>query len=175
MWARGVRLSVAAGVVGLVLSGCGADAPDAPDVDEIGAEEPVRGDLEVVRAELSYPTDDVYDVGEDADLYLVVANTGDAEDDLLDVRGRYFAAALLTVDGVAGAIRIPAADVRIGPGDSPAVVLRDLRVSLRSSDSIPVTLVFEEAGEITVDAVVPAQDRADAPLDADNPDGDATG
>ena len=43
------------------------------------------------------------------------------------------------------------------------MVLEDLGTKLRSSQSIPVTFLFEEAGKVTVDAVVAAEGQTPAP------------
>lgn len=97
-------------------------------------------------------------------------------DDLLDVRGPDFAEALLTGDGPAGGIRIPADDtVHIGAQGSPAVVLRDVRTSLRPPESIAVTLVFEDGGDLTVDAVVAAEGQEDPAFAAADPAADPPG
>jgi copper(I)-binding protein len=47
-------------------------------------------------------------------------------------------------------------NVYVGAGGPPSVLLEDLSRSLRSSQSIPVTFVFEEAGQVTVEAMVAA-------------------
>ncbi|MDT0275461.1 hypothetical protein [Blastococcus goldschmidtiae] len=159
-------------MIALLVTGCGGEAPDVDDRGALDTGAAVSRDLGVLQAQLAYPHDGVYDVGEDAALSLVVANTGDTDDDLLDVRGPDFADALLTVDGVPGVIRIPADDtVHIGAEGFPTVLLRDVRTSLRSPESIPVTLVFAEAGDLTVAAVVAAEDQEDPAFGATDPPG----
>lgn len=71
---------------------------------------------------------------------------------------------------------MPANDnVYVGAEGAPAVVLEDLSTSLRSSQSIPVTFVFEDAGEVTVDAVVAAEGPTPAaPFDFPDPAEDPT-
>ena len=67
-------------------------------------------------------------------------------------------------DGEGISIEVPADDtVYVGAEDSPSMVLQDLGTSLRSSQSIPVTFVFEEEGEATVGAMVSASDQDPTP------------
>lgn len=167
---RSARPAVLAGVLALVVTACG---DRAPDVGTRGAIDPVvagRGDLEVSRVQLPYPPDGVYDVGEDAELQFGVTSTGDLDDALVDVRGADFAGARLTVDGRPGVIRVPAdATVRVGAGGVASVVLRDVRTSVRPAESLRVTLVFQEAGDVPVDAVVAAEGEEGPPSGAADP------
>jgi periplasmic copper chaperone A len=120
--------------------------------------------------------DGLYDEGEDVSLFLGVANDGSQEDDLLDVRGPAFRDAALTVASEPAPIRVPADDnVYIGAQGTPSIVLGDLQTSLRSSQSIPVTFVFEEAGEVTVEAVFAAEGQTPSvPFDFPDPAEDPT-
>jgi copper(I)-binding protein len=89
---------------------------------------------------------------------VIRVTAGHTDDDLLDVRGPDFADAEITVDGEPGAIRVRQDDnVHVGAEGAPSITLVDLGRSLRSSQSIPVTLVFEDAGEVIVDAPVAAE------------------
>ena len=109
----------------------------------------------LLQVQLAYPEDGVYEPGEDAPLYAGIANTGEPEDDLVDVRGPDFLDSRITVDGEPGVIRVPEDDnVYVGAEGAPSIVLENLQTTLRSSESIPVTFVFEEAGEVTIDAMV---------------------
>jgi copper(I)-binding protein len=62
--------------------------------------------------------------------------------------------------------------VYVGAEGAPSVVLEDLRRPLRSSQSIPVTFVFADAGTVTVDAVVAAEGQVPRPFDFPDPAGD---
>ncbi|TFV51571.1 copper chaperone PCu(A)C [Blastococcus sp. TF02A_35] len=164
------------------LTACGQDNPVADEGAEVpggavGPDSMVTEDLSVLQVQLEYPLDGVYEEGEDAQLFLGIANSGNADDDLLDVRGPDFADAQITVDGEAGAIRVRQDDnVYIGAEGAPSIMLIDLGRSLRSSQSIPVTLVFEDAGEVTVDAPVAAEgQRPESPFDFTDPAEDPTG
>ncbi|NEK86745.1 copper chaperone PCu(A)C [Blastococcus saxobsidens] len=168
--------AVAAAAV-FVVAGCGADEPDVDDSGAVGPDEAVTEDLKLLQVQLEYPLDGVHDTGEDAELFFGIANTGSTGDELVDVRGPDFAGATLTADGATGAIPVPEDDnVYVGAEGAPSVVLQDLQTDLRSSESIPVTFVFEEAGEITIDAMVAAsgQDPGE-PFDFEDPAEDPTG
>lgn len=170
-------LAAAALAAALAAAGCGDETPDVDDSGAVGPDEPVSESIEVLQVQLEYPLDDVYEEGEDARLFLGIANPGTEEDDLIDVRGPDFTDAALTVDGEAAVIRVlPEDNVFIGPEGAPSIVLEDLQTTLRSSQSIPVTFVFEEAGEVTVDAVVAVQGQDPTPpVDAPDPTEDPTG
>jgi hypothetical protein len=160
----------------LAVAGCGDERPDVDDTGAIGPDEIVDDSITVLQVQLAYPADGVYEEGEDARLFLGIANDGTREDDLLDVRGPDFTDAAFTVEGDSTVIRVPADDnVYVGAEGAPSIVLEDLQTSLRSSESIPVTFVFEEAGEVTVEAVVAAEGSTpSAPFDFPDPAGDPT-
>lgn len=176
------RRSAALGLVAaLALAACSQDAPLADEGAEVpggavGPDAMVTEDLSVLQVQIEYPLDGVHEVGEDARLFLGIANTGNAEDDLLDVRGPDFADAEITVDGEPGPIRVREDDnVYVGAEGAPTITLVDLQRSLRSSQSIPVTLVFEDAGEVTLDVPVAAEgQRPEPPYDFPDPAEDPT-
>jgi hypothetical protein len=80
-------------------------------------------------------------------------------------------------DGDEVSIPVPGNDtVFVGAEDEPTLTLVDLGRSLRSSESLPVTFVFEQAGAVTVDAVIAAEGRhprsdVDFPDPAEDPTG----
>ncbi len=169
---RGSAASAAVAAA-LVLAGCGED-------DEIvgGAAAPdatVTEDLEVNSVELEFPEDGVHEEGEDVTLYAALTNTGTTPYRLVDVEGEAFAdARLIPLDGAAGTIEVPEEDnAYLEPPGPPSVILEDLQTSLRSSQSIEVTFVFEDEdgnrGEVTVEAPVaadpPGQGGFEAPED----------
>jgi copper(I)-binding protein len=170
-------LAAAAFTSVLAAAGCGDELPDVDDSGAVGPDAAVDEDLKVLQVQLEYPLDGVYEEGEDARLFLGIANKGRVEDDLVDVRGPDFTDASLTVDGEGAVIRVPGNDnVYIGAEGAPEIVLEDLQTSLRSSQSIPVTFVFEDAGEVTVDATVAAEGQSPtAPFDFPDPAEDPTG
>jgi copper(I)-binding protein len=175
--ARPSRWAVGAAVAAVlaVTAGCG-ERPDVDLTGAVGPDEVVDESIKVLQVQLEYPLDRVYDEGEDARLFLAIANDGFRDDRLLDVRGPDFADAALVDAGEPGAIRVPADDnVYVGAEGAPSIVLQDLQTSLRSSQSIPVTFVFEEAGEATVEVTVAAEGQTPSvPFDFPDPAEDPT-
>lgn len=168
-----------AGVDDVALDDAGVDDMDNPlDVpgDEViggnpGPDEAVTEDIKITALQLAYPDDGLWEEGAEVPLYAAIANTGVTGDRLVDVVGEDFAdAELLAADGAAGAIEVAEDDnVYLEPEGPPSVVLTGLDTTLRSSQSIPVTFVFEEAGEVTLEAPVasspPGQGDFTAPED----------
>ena len=165
------RLRTAATILaaGLALTACTQDQPLADEGSEVrggavGPDEAVTEDLKLLQVQLEYPLDGVHDEGEDARLFLAIANTSGVPAELVDVRGPDFGDAALLVDGAEGVIAVPADDnVYVGAEGAPSIVLEDLERSLRSSQSIPVTFVFGDAGEITIDVPVAAAGQNPTP------------
>lgn len=157
-----------AAAVPLALAGCsnGDELPtqeDEPTVQggAVGPNEEVNEDVEVIGVHLEFPVDGLYEVGEDASMFFAITNTGSTPVTLVDVTGDDFADAVSSGGEATGADELaievpPNANVYVGAEGSPSVTLLELTESLRSSQSIPVTLVFEDAREITVDAMVAA-------------------
>lgn len=173
-----MRLAVATPFL-LALGACGADDPKpGPEMagGNAGIDEPVDADVKVLDVELEYPLDGRYDAGEDASLYLAITNTGSRADTLVDVRGPDFA----DVRGDSGtgdlAVPVPGNDtVYVGAEGRPTLTLVDLDRPLRSSQSVPVTFVFEHAGQVSVRAVVAAEDQEpDSDVDFPDPAEDPT-
>jgi len=180
MPARAPRAALALAAA-LALSSCSQDSPVADEGAEVpggavGPDAMVTEDLSVLQVQLEYPLDGAYEEGEDARLFLGIANTGTADDDLVDVTGPHFADAAITVDGEPAAIRVPGDDnVYVRAEGAPSITLLDLDRSLRSSQSMPVTLVFEDAGEVTLDVPVAAEGQdPEPPFDFADPAEDPT-
>ncbi|MFQ1002792.1 hypothetical protein [Modestobacter sp. SSW1-42] len=149
-------------------SACGEEGPLATPQAEVpggavGPDAPVGADLDLLQVQLEYPLDGLYEVGEDARLFLGIANVGTTAATLVDVSGPDFADAragsgedvTLTVE--------PDDNVYVGAEGMPSIVLEDLRTELRSSQSIPVTFTFADAGEVTVQAMVAAEGQDPVP------------
>lgn len=157
-------MSRSAGLAALALAAalttaCGDETPDVDDSGAIGPDVDVTEELEALQVQLVYPEDGQYEVGEDAPLQLSLANSGTQEYVLTDVRGEDFADATLSGADGAGEIPVPAGqNVYVGEEGGPSIVLEDLQVTLRSSQSIPVTLVFGDAGEVDVEAMVSGEE-----------------
>ena len=77
-----------------------------------------------------------------------------------------------TAEGQGLPLTVDAEDtLYVGAEGPPEVTLLDLGRELRSSQSIPVTFTFAEAGEVTLDVPVSAEGQTPAPP-FDFPDGD---
>jgi len=162
------RASRPAGAVALTAAACLAlaargagDPKPGPEVagGNAGIDETVGADLKVLDVEIEYPEDGRYEPGDDVSLYLAISNTGSDPDALVDATGPDFADVR---DGDGGEVSIAIAGedtVFVGAEGGPSLELVDLDRALRPSRHIPVTLVFERAGSVTVDAVVDAEGR----------------
>ena len=154
-----------AAMVALTLTGCGGDDPKpGPEVagGNAGVDEQVGSGIKVLDVELEYPLDGRYEPGEDARLYLAVSNIGEDPDALVAVTGQDFAG--VRVDGADLPLAVPEKDtLYIGAEGEPMITLTDLQRALRSSQSIHVTLRFENAGPVTVEAVVAAEGQTPTP------------
>ncbi|WP_097193964.1 copper chaperone PCu(A)C [Blastococcus aggregatus] len=166
------RTSAALLAVGLSLTACGEDAPlDVPGGEVVGGaaapDERVTEDLSVKAVLLAFPDDGLWAEGDDVPLYAAIANTGEEPARLVDVRGENFAdARLIGEDGTDGPLEVAEDDnLYLEPDGPPSVVLVDVDRSLRSSQSIPVTFVFEDAGEVTIEAPVAPESPADGDFD----------
>ncbi|MDT0275897.1 copper chaperone PCu(A)C [Blastococcus goldschmidtiae] len=169
--------ATAALLTAVALTACG-DGEGDDDGNEViggspGLNERVTEDLEIADLVLEYPEDGLYEEGEDVTLFAALTNTGSSAYQLVDVVGPDFAdARLIPLDGDSGSIEIPEDDnAYLQPEGPPSVILEDLGTTLRSSQSLEVTFVFEDAegelGEVTLDApVAPDQDDDDPEFDA---------
>jgi hypothetical protein len=98
--------------------------------------------------------------------YLTVRNTGTADDRLLAARtaaaetaalhSHVHEGGIMRMRAVEGGIALPAGEaVELKPGGLH-VMLFGLKGPLRQGESFPLTLVFEQAGEVTVEVKVEA-------------------
>ena len=173
----------------LLLAGCSADEleEDAPAEDPgtevdggaIGPDTRVNDDVSLLQVQLEYPLDGVYEVGEDARLFMAVSNTGGDPVTLTDISGPDFGGvAVTTEEGTGLPLTVdPQDNLYVGAEGPPEVVLLDLGQELRSSQSIPVTFTFAEAGEVTIEVPVSAEGQEPTnPFDFpnDDPDQDPT-
>ena len=173
----------------LLLAGCSANEleEDAPTEDPgtevdggaIGPDTRVNDDVSLLQVQLEYPLDGVYEVGEDARLFMAVSNTGGDPVTLTDISGPDFGGvAVTTEEGTGLPLTVdPQDNLYVGAEGPPEVVLLDLGQELRSSQSIPVTFTFAEAGEVTIEVPVSAEGQDPTnPFDFpnDDPDQDPT-
>lgn len=138
------------------------------------------GPIELRQVQVTYPRDGRYEQGDDAGLEMSIVNTGSAPDTLVSITGDAFSSAYTTGTGsqpvssaaaTTGAggpatettassgsgplnIQIPAdTSVYLGQ-NAPHVYLSDLSQSLTSGQTIQLTLTFENAGTLTMGALV---------------------
>jgi len=170
--ARPAVAAFVSGVLLLALGACGADEvplqEPGPEVagGAVGPDVRLNEDLGLHQVQLEYPLDGVYEDGEDARLFMAISNTGPEPAVLVDVEGPDFADVRVTgVDGGSGLpLAVDANDnLYIGAEGPPIVELVDVDGPLRSSESIPVTFTFDEAGSVTVDVVVSAEGQSPSP------------
>lgn len=189
---RGLALA-AAGSLLLSATACGAQDPppreeDAPleepgaevDGGAVGPDVMVSPDVDLQQVQLEYPLDGQYEVGESARLFFAVTNTGTTPASLTGITGPDFSGVdVETATGTGLPLTVdPNDNLYVGAEGPPDVMLLDLERSLRSSQSIPVTFTFADAGEVTVDVVVAAEGQDPAPpydFPADRTDQDPTG
>jgi copper(I)-binding protein len=135
------------------------------------------GDIVLRQVELVYPTSGRYAPGDDTELQMSIVNTGAQDDALVNITGNGFQSVRVTGGGTAAggsASRTPSGAPASGamipipvPADSslflgqegPTVTLANLRESLTTGQSLPVTLTFQNAGQVTVDALVGTSNR----------------
>jgi copper(I)-binding protein len=183
------RRRLAAVVCGtaLLLTGCGGSEPDETLSDDpaeveggaVGPDVRLNDDVGLQQVQLEYPLDGVYEAGEDARLFMAVTNTGGEPVTLTDISGPDFGGVRVeTGDGQGLPLTVDAEDtLYVGAEGPPDVTLLDLGRELRSSQSIPVTFAFGEAGEVTVDVPVSAEGQNPTPpfhFPDDDPDQDPT-
>jgi copper(I)-binding protein len=103
---------------------------------------------------LGAPTGSV-PAGSSASMFLALFNNGSSADKLVGVTAP---GAATSVKLVGGGVNIPASSSVNLTGPSPSIVLSGLTKALPSGGSIPVTLDFQRAGDVTIQ--VPVQPQA---------------
>ena len=177
----------AAGCTVLAVGACGGPEEDAPledvgfevDGGAVGPDVRVTDDVGLRQVQLEYPLDGVYEQGEDARLFFAITNTGTDPASLVDISGPDFGGVHVEIGDRTGLpLEVDANDnLYVGAEGPPNVTLLDLDRSLHSSQSIPVTFTFADAGEVTVDVVVSAEGQTPLPpfdFPNDDPDQDPT-
>jgi copper(I)-binding protein len=142
--------------------------------DKTGASAHV-GDIVLRQVELAYPASGRYAPGDDAELQMSIVNTGAQDDALVNITGDGFQSVRVTGGGTAAGgtgSRTPSGAPASGsmipiPADSslflgqqgPTVTLANLTAPLTAGQSLPLTLTFEKAGQVTVAALVGTPNR----------------
>jgi copper(I)-binding protein len=142
------------------------------------------GDITVRAAELEHPRGGAYEAGDDAELRLALVNGGQEADTLVGVEGEGFGDVEIqgatsaspttgtatgtstgTSTGTGSAagsdeIEIPADTTVYVDGDAATITLTDLDQGLTVGQYIELTLVFENAGELTLPVTVANPEEA---------------
>jgi hypothetical protein len=131
----------------LAVGACGGPDEGAP-LEDPGAEEDggavgpdvrVNDDIGVQQVQLEYPSDGVYEPGEEARLFFAITNTGTDPASLVDISGPDFDGVRVeTADRTDLPLQIDANDnLYVGAEGPPRVTLLDLDRSLRSAEFDP--------------------------------------
>ena len=144
------------------------------------------GDISLRQVQLAYPNNGKYQSGDDAELKMAIINGGPEDDALVDISGDGFSGYRITGGGTAqgalgtsassGASSSPSTGNSAGAGsngvtipahsalylgqEGPTVTLENLSESLTPAQSIQLTLTFEKAGDVTVQAQVATPSRS---------------
>jgi len=144
-------------VLALALAACGSSSPER---------QTTAGDIVVVDPVVPEPPADL------GSAYMVIRNTGAAPERLLRVEAEVAGVVELhqtrAVDGRLGMAQVES--IEIAPGGTFNmesggfhVMLIDLKRSLKQGDRVPLTLTFERAGTVRVEALVVATAGAPEP------------
>jgi len=163
-----LRPAVAVGVgLTLLLGGCstGQEAQTASQPPAVDGAQGQIGQIAVRNATLAYPEggDRFYETGSDAPLLLTIVNMGNSEDELTSVtspvaastrvEGQHTLPPQRTLRAIGAADESAEAAQNLAQGQI-RIVLEDLGEEVRPGKTVPVTLLFRQAGEVTVQVPV---------------------
>jgi copper(I)-binding protein len=134
------------------------------DRDKAGPQGEI-GDITMRSILLEYPSSGRYDEGDDAELTAAIVNTAREADTLVSIEGdsfegvRAIGGGSQPVSNSSGFstdldVEIPGNQTVFLGGDGPTILLENLAEPLTPGQSIDVTMTFEQAGEVTVRALV---------------------
>jgi copper(I)-binding protein len=135
--------------------------------DKVGAMGQV-GDLTLRAVQLESPRGGSYDRGDDAELRMVIVNSGVEPDALVGISGEGFAEVEFDTGSTASndEIVIPGDSSVVIGGDGASVRLIDLDEDLSTGEHLQLTFEFENAGEVTLPVTVAtpqkSQERGEA-------------
>ncbi len=171
----------------LALSACSAGQVTqtaTQERDKVGAMAQV-GNITVRAAEFEHPRGGAYEEGDDAELRMAIVNSGQEPDTLVGIEGEGFGdveietetetetgeatASPGAADGTTTApatggngsaeLEIPADSIVFVDGESATITLTDLEEGLTVGQYIELTLLFENAGEVTLPVTVANPDE----------------
>jgi Copper chaperone PCu(A)C len=134
------------------------------DRDKAGPQGEI-GNITMRSIVLEYPSSGRYDEGDDAELTAAIVNTAREADTLVSIEGDSFEGVRAIGGGgqpVSNSsgfstdldVEIPGNQAVFLGGDGPTILLENLAEPLTPGQSIDVTMTFEQAGEVTVRALV---------------------
>jgi len=140
------------------------------------------GDVTLREVELAYPSSGAYAAGDDAELQMAVVNTGAEDDTLTGISGPGFQQVRVTgspagprapaspsggatpstpaTGGQGVSVPIPADSTVFLGENGPTLTLVGLSSPLTPAQTVPLTVTFQRAGSITVQAPVATPSRA---------------
>ena len=124
-----------------------------------------HGNITVRSVLIEYPQSGRYDAGDDAELRVALINTSDEADRLTSIESDAFEGVRViggdTSPAAGGSglasevdVEIPREETVFLGGDGPTVLLENLTEDLTTGQSIQLTMTFEQAGELTTQALV---------------------
>ncbi|PRX50475.1 hypothetical protein B0I33_102597 [Prauserella shujinwangii] len=151
----------------VVLAGCSAGQITQTDTMEaaVNGAMATADSITVRDAELLYPEDasqegaSYYPAGSDAEAEMVITNQGLTDDQLVSARSQF--AQQVVIDGERtipgqGALTISPVETELDSHLHAEMTLQGLTYGLRPGETIQVTLVFREAGSVTLDMPIAA-------------------
>jgi copper(I)-binding protein len=156
----------------IALSACGAGQVTQTaqqERDRVGGMADA-GTITLRAVTIESPSGGSFGPGDDVELFGAIVNTGDEVDTLESISGEGFEDARL-LGGTTGVsepggsgsglgVEIPRDDT-VFLGDDAAVLLENLTEELTAGQSLELTLTFEQAGDVTVVALVANPDERD--------------
>lgn len=155
---------VVAGVLPLSLSACGAsmDAMTYQERNSAGSANTSVGAMAVRNLAVQAPRNDrTYEQGTDATATLVLANSADEPDRLVEVTTDAAESVEVLVDGKPGELEVPA---RGSTADTAELRLVELKQDLREGENVSMTLRFERSGSLDVQVPIGTSDETDRPV-----------
>lgn len=150
--AAGLALLLGLGLPTLTACGAGFEAQTYQERSASDSTNAAVGPIAVRNVAVVPDDEGVVEAGADADAILTLVNVGGEDDRLVGATTEAASSVDLEVDGdEVSAIDVP----RMGTtGSTAGLVLRDVGEELRSGEVIEITLRFERAGEVTVEAPI---------------------
>ena len=153
------RLLIGVGALALLapaIAGCeaGNDAPTLEYHAASSGSQTVFHGIKITNVfVLGAPSGSTVPAGQSASLFLSLYNSGDTSDKLVSASAT--GASSVTLDG--GTVALPSNTAVNLTGPQPSAVLKNLSKPLTAGGYVPVTLVFQQAGAVTLQVPVEPQ------------------